>query len=155
MCTVLEFIPEWLFTMLPFENERNASIFLQSRKILLHPNMRLSAGYGPQLLHGNGQGKTQTTIRQALQFPSPMLKSRGAFWCIVVAICSEPEFTFAAVNSSLIQLALLQEEILYGHAEASMYSLFGAATLKYSGFSAAGTFKRPLDLVSFGKKSCW
>lgn len=155
MCTALKFIPEWLFTMLPFENERNASIFLQSRKILLHPKMHPSVGYGPQLLHGNGQGKTQTTIRQALQFQSPTLKSRGAFWCIAVAICSEPESTLAAANSSLIQLALLQEEVLYGHAEASMYSLFGAATLKYSGFSAAGTFKRPLGLLSFGKKSCW
>lgn len=79
MCTALKFIPEWLYTMLPFENERNASIFLQSRKILLHPNMHLSTGYGPQLLHGNGKGKTQTTIRQALQFQSPTLKSRGAF----------------------------------------------------------------------------
>lgn len=58
-------------------------------------------------------------------------------------------------GSLRVWISLLQEEILYGHAEASMYSLFGAATLKYSGFSAAGTFKRPLGLVSFGKKSCW
>lgn len=63
MCTALKFIPEWLLTMLPFENERNASVFLLSRKTLLHPNMHLSAGYGPQLLCGNGQEKTQTTIR--------------------------------------------------------------------------------------------
>lgn len=50
---------------------------------------------------------------------------------------------------------LLQDGILCGHAEASIYSLFGAATLKYSGFSAAGTLNRPLGFVSLGKKSCW
>lgn len=75
MCTALKFIPEWLFTMLPFENERNASIFLQSRKILLASERRLWAS-----IHGNGQGKTQTTIRQALQFQSPMLKWRGVLF---------------------------------------------------------------------------
>lgn len=58
-------------------------------------------------------------------------------------------------GSPRVWLASLQEVVLHGHAEASMYSLFGAATLKYSGFSAAGTFKIPLGLVSFGKKSCW
>lgn len=31
MCTALKFIPEWLLTMLPFENKRNASIFLLYR----------------------------------------------------------------------------------------------------------------------------
>lgn len=44
MCTALKFIPEWLLTMLPFENERNASVCLLSRKILLHPNTHPSAG---------------------------------------------------------------------------------------------------------------
>lgn len=78
-------------------------------------------------------------------------KERCAYWCIMVAVRSKQESVLAAAR----WLSLLQEEILYGHAEASMYSLFGAATLKYSGFSAAGTFKRPLGLVSFGKKSCW
>lgn len=63
MCTALEFIPEWLLTVLPFENERNASVFLLSRKIPLHHNIHLSAGDGPQLLNGNRQEKTQTTIK--------------------------------------------------------------------------------------------
>lgn len=75
-CTGLKFIPEWLLTMLPFENWRNASVFLLSGKILLHPNMHLSAGYGPQLLSRNGQEKTQTTIRQALQVQLPCWKEK-------------------------------------------------------------------------------
>lgn len=71
----------------------------------------------------------------------------------MVAIRAEQSLFLQQPGNSPVWLASLQEEILCGHAEASMYSLFGAATLKYSGFSAAGTFKRPLGFVSFGKKS--
>lgn len=88
---------------------------------------------------------------------APVLKRKGV---LIDALRSpfttgKSPFLQQPGGSPRVWLASLQEEILYGHAEASMYSLFGAATLKYSGFSAAGTFKRPLGLVSFGKKSCW
>lgn len=79
MCTALEFIPEWLLTMLPFDNERNASIFLLSRKIPRHHNIHSSAGYGPQLLHGNRQEKTQTTIKQTSQFQPLCWKGKVCF----------------------------------------------------------------------------
>lgn len=88
---------------------------------------------------------------------APMLKKTGVLIDALQLLfaLSKSLFLQQPDSSPRVWLALLQEEILCGHAEASMYSLFGAATFKYSGFSAAGTFKRPLGLVSFGKKSCW
>lgn len=68
MCTALKFIPEWLYTMLLFENERNASIFLQSRKILLHPNMHSSTSYGPQYYMEMGKKRPKLPSDTSFEF---------------------------------------------------------------------------------------
>lgn len=41
------------------------------------------------------------------------------------------------------------------HGHAPINSLLGGATLRYSAFSAAGPLKRPFDLASFRRQSCW
>lgn len=98
MCTVLEFIPEWLFTMLPFENERNASIFLQSRKILLHPNVHLSTctwAMGLSYYMEMGKERPKLPLDRLCSFQAPCWKAEvlfNALW-----------WPFALSQSSLLQ----------------------------------------------------